>query len=64
MDNQQIPSENEDLKFPKQLKVTWDEKNLAENEEIKQSLNPMKIDEPKTPYHNSPISSDNEEEDS
>lgn len=33
--------------------VTWDEHNLEENERIKMALNPMKIDEPKTPYHHS-----------
>lgn len=33
--------------------MTWDEDNLEENERIKMALNPMKIDEPKTPYHHS-----------
>ena len=31
--------------------ATWDEGNLARNEDIKAELNPTKIDEPKTPYH-------------
>lgn len=29
----------------------WDEQNLAENEKIKAELAPVKITEPKTPYH-------------
>lgn len=40
-------------KKTKQGGVTWDEHNLEENERIKMALNPMKIDEPKTPYHHS-----------
>lgn len=31
--------------------VRWDEHNLTENEHIKAGLQPIKIDEPKTPYH-------------
>lgn len=31
-------------------KIRWDEENLANNEVIKQQLNPQRIDEPKTPY--------------
>ncbi|KAG1664125.1 hypothetical protein FOA52_011948 [Chlamydomonas sp. UWO 241] len=31
--------------------IVWDEDNLAENERIKATLNPIKCTEPKTPYH-------------
>lgn len=31
--------------------VRWDEHNLTENEQIKAALQPIKINEPKTPYH-------------
>uniref|UniRef100_A0A7S0UUU9 Protein phosphatase inhibitor 2 n=1 Tax=Polytomella parva TaxID=51329 RepID=A0A7S0UUU9_9CHLO len=31
--------------------IKWDEHNLEENERIKSELNPVKILEPKTPYH-------------
>jgi Protein phosphatase inhibitor 2 (IPP-2) len=31
--------------------VRWDEHNLTENEHIKAGLQPIKINEPKTPYH-------------
>eukprot|EP00955_Chlamydomonas_euryale_P110338 365994-Chlamydomonas_euryale.AAC.4 len=31
--------------------VVWNEQNLEENERIKATLNPVKINEPKTPYH-------------
>ncbi len=31
--------------------IVWDEDNLAENERIKATLNPIKINEPKTPFH-------------
>lgn len=42
---------------PKQLKrvkIRWDEGNLSENERIKAELDPVRIEEPKTPYHSPP----------
>jgi hypothetical protein len=37
-----------------------DEDNLEENERIKKELNPTKINEPKTPFHLSPMNTDDE----
>ena len=42
----------------KRRKITWDENNLTENERIKAGLSPVKIDEPKTPYHSPPREED------
>jgi hypothetical protein len=39
-----------------------DEDNLEENERIKKELNPMKIDEPNTPFHLSPMQTDDDSE--
>lgn len=32
-------------------RAMWNEDNLAENDKIKATLNPVKITEPKTPFH-------------
>eukprot|EP00884_Botryococcus_braunii_P005904 jgi/Botrbrau1/15314/Bobra.0319s0004.1 len=41
--------------------VRWDEANLEVNEKIKSDLNPVRINEPKTPYRG-PMDADEEEE--
>lgn len=46
-----------------QRHIVWDESNLEENERIKATLNPIKITEPKTPFHGpSPTTSETMDE--